>query len=117
MSNVPWNPVPGWDVPRDFYAPDEPSANEESFDEMIEERMNMVPANEDEAQRGLNDTFKGMNEAEEAIRIADKHLNGETAQRRQALALDIHQAIMRHAAIIAAEVISEGLAKARETKA
>lgn len=22
MSDVPWNPVPGWDVPRDYYAPD-----------------------------------------------------------------------------------------------
>jgi hypothetical protein len=59
MSNTPWNPVPGWDVPRDYYAPDEPSANEDSFDAMVEERMNMVPANEDEAQRGLNDTFLG----------------------------------------------------------
>jgi hypothetical protein len=47
-------PVAGWDVPRDYYAPDEPSANEDSFNEMVEERIamqdDMVPANEGEAQ-------------------------------------------------------------------
>ena len=38
---APWNPVPGWDVPRDYYAPDAPTADEDSFEEMIEERMKL----------------------------------------------------------------------------
>lgn len=132
MSKAPWGCTPGWDVPRDYFAPDPPDENEENFKETLEERMDMhealladgeklrqltgedhgpfilppetvfvratienglvkvggvyfapdevggfvstnptnppsekciqtsdVPANEDEAQRGLNDTFPG----------------------------------------------------------
>jgi len=52
-------------------------------------------------------------EATEAIRIADKHLAGESADRRKALALDIQQAIIRHAGTIANDAISKAFDKAR----
>lgn len=44
MGKAPWSCVPGWDVPRDYFAPDEPDENEESFDAMVEERMDMHDA-------------------------------------------------------------------------
>jgi hypothetical protein len=44
MGKAPWNPVPGWDVPRDYYAPDEPTADEESLEATYEERMSMEDA-------------------------------------------------------------------------
>lgn len=53
-------------------------------------------------------------EAAEAIRIADKHLAGESIERRKALALDINVAIVRLAGSIAADAISKAFAKARE---
>ena len=46
-------------------------------------------------------------EVEEAVRIADKHLAGQSVERRKALALDIQQAIMRQAGVIAADAIRE----------
>jgi ubiquinone biosynthesis protein UbiJ len=48
-------------------------------------------------------------EAAEAIRIADKHLAGESIERRKALALDIQETIVRLAGDIAAEAISTAL--------
>lgn len=53
-------------------------------------------------------------EAEAAVRIADKHLAGESADRRRALALDIMEAITRHAGTIATDVIREGFERARK---
>jgi len=50
-------------------------------------------------------------EAAEAIRIADKHLAGKSVDRRKALALDIQEAIVRHAGIIAADVIKAAALK------
>jgi hypothetical protein len=44
-------------------------------------------------------------EVAEAVRIADKHLAKESAERRKALALDIQQAIMTHAGVIARNTI------------
>ncbi len=44
-------------------------------------------------------------EAEEAIRIADKHLAGESVERRKALAHEIVQAINQHAEAIALDAI------------
>ena len=46
-------------------------------------------------------------EAEEAIKIADEHLAGKSVERRKALALDIQQAIIRHAGHIAEDAISK----------
>lgn len=54
-------------------------------------------------------------EAAEAIRIADKHLAGAPVERRKALALDIQEAIIRHAVSIATSAITEAFAKARTT--
>lgn len=34
-------PVEGWDVPRGYWGPDQPTLEEESFWEMVEERLNM----------------------------------------------------------------------------
>lgn len=51
MTKAPWNPIPGWDVPRDYYAPDEPTAEEDSFDEMVEERMSMQDALEADGEK------------------------------------------------------------------
>jgi hypothetical protein len=48
-------------------------------------------------------------EAATAIRIADKHLAGQPAARRMELALDIQEAIVRHAGQIVAETIDEGI--------
>jgi acyl-CoA reductase-like NAD-dependent aldehyde dehydrogenase len=53
-------------------------------------------------------------EAAEAIRIADKHLPEASVEQRKALALDIHEAIVRHGGALAAYAISEGIAKARQ---
>jgi hypothetical protein len=39
--------------------------------------------------------------AEEAVKIADQHLAGESIERRKALATDIAEAIVRHASGIA----------------
>lgn len=44
-------------------------------------------------------------EVADAIRIADKHLSGLPAARREALAKEIVQAIIRHAEIIALDAI------------
>lgn len=46
-------------------------------------------------------------ESAEAIRIADKHLAGESVERRKALALEIVSALMRHAETIAMDAIKE----------
>jgi len=53
-------------------------------------------------------------EAAEAIRIADKHLAGESVERRKALALEIQEAIVRHAGTIASEEITRAFAKVRQ---
>lgn len=53
-------------------------------------------------------------EAAEAIRIADKHLAGQSAERRKALALDIQNAILRYAGEIATDVIRIAYTNARE---
>lgn len=50
-------------------------------------------------------------EAADAIRIADKHLAGESCARREALAKDIVLAIMRHAGSIADDVLIQALAR------
>lgn len=52
-------------------------------------------------------------EAAEAIRIADKHLAGYPTNLRKALALDIQEAIIRHAGVIAQDAISKAFEKAR----
>lgn len=52
-------------------------------------------------------------EAAEAVRIADKHLAGESIERRKALAMDIEIAIIRHAGNIANDALSTAFAKAR----
>ena len=49
-------------------------------------------------------------EATEAIKIADEHLAGESVERRKALAVDIQQAIIRHAGRIAEAAISKAFA-------
>jgi hypothetical protein len=48
-------------------------------------------------------------EAATAIRIADKHLAGQPAARRKELALDIQEAIVRHAGQIVAETVDAGI--------
>lgn len=55
-------------------------------------------------------------EAAEAIRIADKHLAGASAERRKALALEIQQAIIRHAGQIAQDAITTAVAAARKVQ-
>lgn len=50
-------------------------------------------------------------EAAAAIEIADKHLPGESHERRMALALDIQEAIIRHAGNIALDAIRRGFEK------
>lgn len=55
-------------------------------------------------------------EAEAAIRIADKHLAGQSAERRKALALDIQEAIVRCSGQIVAETIDEGIRLAAQRK-
>lgn len=55
-------------------------------------------------------------EVAEAIRIADKHLAGEPAARRKALALDIIAAIAKCAGDIAREAVSVALAEAKEQR-
>lgn len=55
-------------------------------------------------------------ETAEAIRIADKHLAGESIERRKALALDIQAAILRLAGVIAEDAISVAVAAARKVK-
>lgn len=52
-------------------------------------------------------------EIAESLRIADKHLAGESADRRKALALDIAEAIVRHAGVIANDAIVKAFNKAR----
>lgn len=37
----PYHPVEGWDVPRGFWDAEEPCADEESFWEMVEQRLEM----------------------------------------------------------------------------
>jgi hypothetical protein len=51
-------------------------------------------------------------EAAEAIKIADEHLAGKSVGRRKALAIDIQQAIIRHAGRIAEDAISKAFASA-----
>ena len=53
-------------------------------------------------------------EVAESIRIADKHLAGESVERRKALALEINDAIISHAGRIAADVILEAAGKVPE---
>lgn len=53
-------------------------------------------------------------EAAEAISIADKHLAGESDERRLALAKDIVQAIVRHAGTIAEEEIRAACQKLKQ---
>ena len=48
--------------------------------------------------------------AADAVRIADKHLYGASVERRKALALEIHQAIVRHAEAIAIDAIRKATA-------
>lgn len=55
-------------------------------------------------------------EAAEAIRIADKHLAGQSVAERKALAMEILEAINNHAAAIAADAIREGIAAARRVR-
>ena len=52
-------------------------------------------------------------EVDEAILIADKHLAGQSIERRKALALDIQQAIMRIAGDVARDAIREAFKKAK----
>lgn len=52
-------------------------------------------------------------EAEEAIRIADKHLPDGSNEQRKNLALEIHQAIMAHAARISRDTITDVLFQLR----
>lgn len=54
-------------------------------------------------------------EVREAIRIADKHLVGASAERRKALALDIAAAIVRHAGTVAEDALRKSFDKARNT--
>jgi hypothetical protein len=55
-------------------------------------------------------------EAAEAIRIAEKHLAGESIERRRALSLDIQNAISKHAGVIAMDAIQVALKAARTVK-
>jgi hypothetical protein len=50
-----------------------------------------------------------------AIKIADKHLEGHSIERRKALALDIQRAIIEHAGRIANDVIGKAFDKAKRT--
>lgn len=51
MGKAPWNCTPGWDVPRDYFTPDPPDENEESFDEMVEDQMDMQDALEADGEK------------------------------------------------------------------
>lgn len=53
-------------------------------------------------------------ETADAIRIADKHLAGESIERRKALAHEINEAIIRHAGIVAMDAIRIACNKPRE---
>ena len=55
-------------------------------------------------------------EAEEAIKIADEHLAGKSVERRKALAIDIQQAIIRHAGRVAEDAIGKAFASATPQK-
>jgi hypothetical protein len=55
-------------------------------------------------------------EAADAIRIADKHLAGESIERRKALALEITTAIIRHAGTIATDAIRTAFENARKAQ-
>lgn len=52
-------------------------------------------------------------EVAEAIRIADKHLAGESSERRMALAKEIVQAIAIHAETVAMDAIKTATAMQR----
>jgi len=52
-------------------------------------------------------------EVEEAIRIADKHLAGESGGRREDLAKDIVLAIINHARRVCDDVLVDVLAKSK----
>lgn len=52
-------------------------------------------------------------EAAAAIEIADRHLVGKPARKRMNLAVDIQQAIMKHAGRIAEEAIAVAIAKTK----
>jgi hypothetical protein len=58
-----------------------------------------------------DDSASLLPEAAEAIRIADKHLAGESIERRKALALDIMDAIGCHAQNLAIEAIKQVCAR------
>lgn len=51
-------------------------------------------------------------EAREAIEIANRHLRGASIEKRKALSLDIHAAIIRHAETIAMAIIKEAVEQA-----
>lgn len=51
-------------------------------------------------------------ETADSIRIADKHLEGASPEQRKALALDINEAIIRHAGALAEYAISQAFANA-----
>lgn len=44
MTKAPHGRTPGWDVPHNYFDPDPPDENEENFDQMVEERMDMHEA-------------------------------------------------------------------------
>jgi len=49
-------------------------------------------------------------EVVDAVKISDEHLAGESIERRKALAIDIQQAIIRHAGRIAVDAIEKNFA-------
>lgn len=49
-------------------------------------------------------------ESAAAVRIAEKHLAGASAERQKALALDIAEAIVRNAGSIVTDLLSETIA-------
>lgn len=53
-------------------------------------------------------------EVSDAIRIADEHLAGKSVEFRKALAIDIQQAIVRHAGRMAEDAIKKAFAANRE---
>lgn len=52
-------------------------------------------------------------EAKAAIEIAEKHLAGQSVEKQRALALDIHEAIVRNAGQIVSETVDAGIRLAR----
>lgn len=76
---APWNPVPGWDVPHDYYEPDEPTGEEESFNAMVEEMAAMEvdpnwdekhPTDRDPPERGVVTAYIRSTDGAEMIEVA-----------------------------------------------